>query len=289
MNNYSRISLLLIILLTVAYGIYRAFLFDYVKPDEIGVWMKNGGNNGISDYRPYQGTFPLDFNPLTRAFKLPAQPWTIDCDLKTLYSKQKGEWTVDPQFTFSIDRSQAPLVCFRNNSMLMESTKESKEKFLQSVGQHLLVPLINDVFVEIVATNSDTTLMADTYRYQKMVEDSVRIRFKRVGYNLETFVSNLNPPASIIAKNKAKNDADASAITAKSDVIKAEAEAKVKIAEARASAEAMLVTERANAEVKQLQAKSITPLTIQQDWINKWDGALPTYTLGNQPFMVNLK
>lgn len=292
MNTFQRIAVIVSIILGLFWGIYRIFYFDFVQPDEIGVWMKNAGNNGISDYTPHTGTFPIDFNPMTRAFKLPAQPWTIDCApekdaiWKTYYSAQKGEWTVDPQFTFSVDRNQAPLVCFRNNSMLMDNTKESKEKFLESVGRYLLMPLINDVFVEIIATNTDSTLMGNTYKYQRIVEDSVRIRFKRVGYTLETFVSNLNPPKSIIDKNRAKNEAEAAAITAKANVIKADAEAKVKVATANADAAAYLVTVRAEAEGTRLKQQSLTPLMIQSMWIDKWDGGLPHYVTGNNTGMM---
>lgn len=276
-----------VLVLIAMYGLLRLIMWDYVKPDEIGIWMTNGGNNGIKDYQPYQGTFPMDFSPLTRAFKIPAQPWTVDCDAKTVYSSQKGEWTIDPQFTFIVDRNQAPLVCFRNNSMLLSDSKESKEKFLESVGKYMLIPLVNDVFVEIIATNNDSTLMGNTYKYQKIVEDSVKARFKRVGYILETFVSNMNPPSTIIAKNRAKNESEAAALTAKADVIKAEAEAKVKIATARADAEAMLVTERATAEAYNLRQRSLSQLVIQQEWVAKWDGKLPTYMLGNNtPVMM---
>ena len=154
----------------------------------------------------------------------------------------------------------------------------------------MLIPIVHDVLVEIVGTRSDSVLMSNTYFYQKMIEDSVRVRLKRVGYELETFVSNLNPPQTIIDKNRAKNESEAAALTAKADVIKAEAEAKVKIATAKADAEAMLVTEKANAEVYALRQKSLSSYVIQQEWIAKWDGQLPTYWTGDQTFpMFNFK
>lgn len=285
-----RSVLFLALACTGLFGVYYLFNYKYIQPDEIGVWMVNGGNNGIQDYKPYQGHFPIDFSPATKGFVLPAQPWTIDCDQKIIYSRQKGEWTVDPQFTFRIDRVQAPLVCFRNIGMLGSDSKESKEKFLESVGGHLLTPVMNDIFNEILATNSDSSLMENTFRFQRIIEDSIRVRFLRAGYILETFVSNLNPPQSIIAKNRAKNEAEAAALTAKADVIKAEAEAKVLMATTTSEANAMLVTERANAEVVRLKREALSPLVIQQEWIAKWNGELPTYVTGsNTGMMLNIK
>lgn len=271
------------------YGGYYLLNYRYIQPDEIGVRMVNGGNNGIADYSALQGHLPIDFNPATKGFVLPAQPWTMDLEDKILFSAQKGEWGINPQVTFRIDRSQAPLVCFRNNGLLDSYSKAGKEKFLESVGKHLLAPLVYDVYMEIIGTNSDSSLMNNTYRYQRMIEDSVKVRFKRVGWIVETFVSNLNPPASIIAKNRAKNESEAAAITAVADVVKAEAEAKVRIAEARSAAEAMLVTARANAEATKLQQQVLTPLFVQKLWIESWNGVLPTtITGGNTSLMMGI-
>ena len=287
--NWGKLVLGILAVVLLGWGILKLFFYKYVQPDEIGVWMTNGGQNGLSDYQKWEGHFPVDFNPMTKSFVLPAQPWTIDPTERTVYSKQKGEWTIDPQFTFKVNRDMAPFVCFRNNSLLKSSSDADKEKFLTSVGNYLLQPIVYDVFVEAIATRTDSTLMSNTYYYQKLVEDSVRVRFKRVGYDLETFVSNLNPPRTIIAKNRAKNESESAALTAKADVIKAEAEAKVKIATAHADAEAMLVTERANAEVLRLKQNALSPLVIQQQWIEKWDGALPGTMTGTTGLMQMIK
>ena len=84
----------------------------------------------------------------------------------------------------------------------------------------------------------------------------------------------------------AKNEALQAVYKAKADVENANAQALVKVATARADAEAMLVTARAESEAVRLRTQVITPFTIQQAWIDKWDGALPVYSTGSNTSML---
>jgi len=260
----------------------KACLYKYIQPNEVGVWMTNGGMNGALDYQVWTGHFPVDFNPLTKSFTLPAQPWTVDLPEKKVYSKENGEWTIDPSFTFSIDRSQAPLVCWKNNALL----GSGDEKFLESVGNHILTPLVNNAFIEILGDNRDTVMMNEKVKIQKMLEDSVRSAFKRVGFNVENFVTGVTPPEAILKTNQAKNNALQAVYKAKADVEQANAEAAVKIATANADAKAMLVTAEADAKATQMKQQVLTPLMIQKLWIEKWDGALPYYQTGGNTSML---
>lgn len=282
MNKTLKYSLIFAGFLALSMFGLRACMYKYIQPNEVGVWMTNGGMNGAADYQTWSGHFPIDFNPLTKSFTLPAQPWTIDLPVKTVYSKENGEWTIDPSFTFSIDRLQAPLVCWKQNALL----GQGDEKFLQAVGDHILTPLVNNAFTEIIGGNRDTVMMNDKVRIQKTLEDSVRIALKRIGYNLENFVTGITPPKAILATNQAKNNALQAVYKAKADVEQANAEAQVKIATARADAEAYLVTTRAEAEGIRLKEQSLTSLMIQKMWIDKWDGALSYYQTGIGTSMI---
>lgn len=281
MNKF-KVGLIAIAVLILGWFVFRAVMYKYIQPNEVGVWMTNGGMNGMSDYQVWTGHFPVDFNPLTKSFTLPAQPWTIDLPERKVYSKENGEWTVDPSFTFSVDRLQAPLVCWKNNSLL----GNGDEKFLQSVGDHILTPIINNAFTETLGSLRDTVMMNDKVRVQKSLEDSVKVAFKRLGFNLENFVTGITPPKSILETNQAKNNALQAVYKAKADVEQANAQAAVKVATARADAEAMLVTARANAEATRLQQQALSPLVIQREWISKWDGALPSTTAGTNAMFI---
>jgi regulator of protease activity HflC (stomatin/prohibitin superfamily) len=67
---------------------------------------------------------------------------------------------------------------------------------------------------------------------------------------------------------------------AENKVKQAEAEAKIKIATAQGNAEAMLTSAKAESEANRLKQQTLTPLLLQQMWIEKWDGAVPQTQLG---------
>lgn len=284
MNSKLKIGIITLIVLIVAYFSVRVVLYKYIQPNEVGVWMTNGGMNGQSDYTVWQGHFPVDFNPLTKSFILPAQPWTVDLPARTVLSKENGEWSVDPSFTFSVDRLQAPFVCWKYNSYLAAG----QEKFLENVGEHILTPLVNNVFIEILGSNRDTFMMNEKMIVARIIEDSVTSIFKRHGFVINNFVTGVTPPATILETNRAKNQALQAVYKAKADVENANAQALVKVATAKADAEAMLVTAKAESEAVRLRQQVLTPLMIQQMWIEKWDGSLPTYQGGNSPVMLGI-
>jgi hypothetical protein len=43
----------------------------------------------------------------------------------------------------------------------------------------------------------------------------------------------------------------------------------------------MLATAKAEAESNKMKQSTLTPMLLQQMWIEKWDGALPTTQLGS--------
>ena len=282
MSSKLKFVLISLAVLFAGYFMLRAFMFKYIQPNEVGVWMTSGGMNGASDYQVWQGHFPVDINPLTKGFILPAQPWTVDLPARIVLSKENGEWTVDPSFTYSIDRTQAPLVCWKYNAYIAAG----QDKFLENVGEHILTPLVNNVFIEMLGSNRDTFMMSEKMVVAKIIEDSIRILFKRHGFIVDNFVSGITPPKSILETNRAKNEALQAVYKAKADVENANAQALVKVATARADAEAMLVTARAESEAVRLRTQVITPFTIQQAWIDKWDGALPVYSTGSNTSML---
>ena len=76
---------------------------------------------------------------------------------------------------------------------------------------------------------------------------------------------------------EAKNNAVQAALMAENKVKTAEAEAKIKIATAEGNAQAMLTSAKAEAEANRMKQQTLTPLLLQLEYINKWDGKLPVY------------
>jgi regulator of protease activity HflC (stomatin/prohibitin superfamily) len=109
------------------------------------------------------------------------------------------------------------------------------------------------------------------------------------GFIINQFTSNLIYPETFKRSIEAKNNAVQSALRAENEVKTAEAQAKIKVATANGNAQAMLASAKAEAEANRLKQQTITPMLLQLEWINKWNGKLPTTTLGNTNTMYGIK
>jgi regulator of protease activity HflC (stomatin/prohibitin superfamily) len=102
----------------------------------------------------------------------------------------------------------------------------------------------------------------------------------REGFMISQMTSNLVYPETFKNAIEAKNNAVQSALMAENKVKQAEAEAKIKIATAEGNAQALLTSAKAEAESNRLRQQTLTPLLLQQMWIEKWNGSLPQTQLG---------
>jgi regulator of protease activity HflC (stomatin/prohibitin superfamily) len=110
------------------------------------------------------------------------------------------------------------------------------------------------------------------------------------GFIINQFTSNLIYPNTFKKSIEAKNNAVQAALRAENEVKTAEAEAKIKIATANGNAQAMLTAAKAEAEANSLKQKTITPMLLQLEWINKWNGKLPVTMLGDKSnTMIGIK
>jgi regulator of protease activity HflC (stomatin/prohibitin superfamily) len=113
------------------------------------------------------------------------------------------------------------------------------------------------------------------------------------GFIVSQFTSNLVYPESFKNAINAKNNAVQAALMAENKVKTAEAEAKIKVATARGNAEALLTNAKAEAESNNLRQQTLTPMLLQQQWIEAWKSGgaqVPTYVTGNGGnFMMNIK
>jgi regulator of protease activity HflC (stomatin/prohibitin superfamily) len=85
---------------------------------------------------------------------------------------------------------------------------------------------------------------------------------------------------------EAKNNAVQASLRTENEVKTAEAQAKIKVATANGNAQAMLTAAKAEAEANRMKQQTLTPLLLQLEWINKWDGQLPSTQLGSGTNML---
>jgi regulator of protease activity HflC (stomatin/prohibitin superfamily) len=120
-------------------------------------------------------------------------------------------------------------------------------------------------------------------------ERDVRTRLERSlmaeGFIVEEFTSQITPPASLMAMIDAKNAAIQSALKAENQVKEAEANAKIEVAKAEGNARAMKIKADAEAYYNRTIAASLSPMIVQEDLIEKWNGVLPLISGGDGMIM----
>ena len=152
---------------------------------------------------------------------------------------------------------------------------------LPELEEGFLKTAIYDAFR--LATNKYTAeeLISNRAVFEIEVRRILVSQIEKEGFIVSQFTSNLEYPASFKNAINAKNNAVQAALTAENQVQTATAQAKIKVATAQGNAEALLTNARAEAESNKLRQSTLTPMLLQQQWIEKWDGALPTTQLAS--------
>jgi regulator of protease activity HflC (stomatin/prohibitin superfamily) len=92
---------------------------------------------------------------------------------------------------------------------------------------------------------------------------------------------------SILLKAESEKKADIE--QAKANYESAKLDALTKIEKAKAESQSILMKAESQAKANRLLNESITPEILEFNKINRWNGKLPTTTLGNQGAIINLK
>lgn len=88
---------------------------------------------------------------------------------------------------------------------------------------------------------------------------------------------------------EAKARYESAKLNAQTKIEKAKADGESKLILAKAEASARIMAAESQAKANQMLNQSITPSILEFNKINKWNGKLPTTTLGSQGSIINLK
>jgi regulator of protease activity HflC (stomatin/prohibitin superfamily) len=124
-------------------------------------------------------------------------------------------------------------------------------------------------------------LVANRAKFEDDVKAMLDTTLMSEGFHVEQFTSQIEPPKSLTEMINAKVAAVQAALKAENEVKKAEADAKIAVAKAEGSAKAMRVKADAEAYYNRTISASLSPMIVQEDFIEKWDGKLPTYMMGS--------
>jgi regulator of protease activity HflC (stomatin/prohibitin superfamily) len=183
-------------------------------------------------------------------------------------SKDGSEFHVSPLLNYSVQREKVPYIF----------TKYRVE--LSAIEAGFLKTAVYDAFRVVANSYTADELISNRELFENKVRKNLETHLLPEGFILAQFTSNLVYPETFKKAIEAKNNAVQSALRAENEVKTAEAQAKIKVATAAGNAQAMLTSAKAEAEANRLKQQTITPMLLQLEWVNKWDGQLPNTMLG---------
>ena len=254
------------------------FLFmscERIDAGHVGVKVNQyGDNKGVSDVTEVTGM--VFYNPITHSiYEFPTfiqhKEYTGDNSF-VVNSKDGSEFHVSPIINYSVQREKVPQIFAKYR----RSLEQIEEGFLKTA--------VFDAFR--LATNKYTAdeLIGNRQGYEVEVRKILENQLLREGFIVNQFTSNLVYPETFKTAIEAKNNAVQAALRAENEVKTAEAQAKIKVATAEGNAQAMLTSAKAEAESNRMKQVTLTPLLLQLEYINKWDGKLPVYGTVPQMF-----
>ena len=247
------------------------FLFkscERIDAGHVGVKVNlYGDNKGVSDVTEVTGV--VFFNPITHKIYefstfIQHKEYTGDNSF-VVNSKDGSEFHVSPIINYSVKREKVPYIFAKYR----RSLEQIEEGFLKTA--------VYDAFR--LATNKYTAdeLISNRAQFEIEVRRLLEGQLLGEGFIVNQFTSNLLYPDSFKEAINAKNNAVQAALRAENEVKTAEAQAKIKVATAEGNAQAMLTQAKAEAEANRMKQQTLTPLLIQLEYVNKWDGKLPVY------------
>ena len=259
------------ILIGVSLFFTLTFLFfscERIDAGHVGVKVNQyGDNKGVDDVVAVTGM--VFFNPFTTAiYEFPTFIQHKEYKGENSFivnSKDGSEFNVSPIMNYSVQRDKVPAIFSKYRRPL----EDIEEGFLKTA--------VYDAFR--LATNKYTAdeLISNRAIFEVEVRRLLDGQLLKEGFIINQFTSNLIYPETFKKSIEAKNNAVQAALRAENEVKTAEAQAKIKVATAEGNAQAMLTSAKAEAESNRMKQVTLTPLLLQLEYINKWDGKLPVY------------
>jgi regulator of protease activity HflC (stomatin/prohibitin superfamily) len=284
MNPFVKFSLIV--------GVFFIFLFSMVGCERIdaghvGVKVNlYGDGKGVDDVTEVTGW--VFYNPIsTKIVEFPTyvqhKEYTkkvddygnVESDESFIVNSKDGsEFHVSPILNYSVKREKVPYIF------------QKYRVELPQVEQGFLKTAVYDAFRIVANSYTADELIGNRELFEIKVRQVLQKQLEPEGFVLSQFTSNLVYPETFKKAIEAKNNAVQAALRAENEVKTAEAQAKIKIAKAEGNAQAMLTSAKAEAEANRLKQQTITPMLLQLEWINKWNGQLPSTQLGSGTNMM---
>lgn len=213
------------------------------------------------------------YNPIASdVVEFPTSMQHVEYDPFFINANGGSQFEIKPYLNYIIDASKADSIYmgFKTTDLDEISTKYIRNAVYQS-------------FTDVTGKYTPDDLLKNREKYEKEVFSNLAKALKNKGFVLQQVTSNLTPPASLVASIDAKNKAEQDAQAVQLAVASSTAQANKDIAQAKGDSASTVIRAQGNALAYRLQQQNLTPLLVEKMRIEQWDGKLPVY--GQVPTM----
>jgi len=219
-----------------------------------GILIKQyGTDKGVQDVNLVTGR--VTYNPWTEDVEqIPLFVQTQDYPAFTVNDHDGSVFTVDPKISLKVMKGFAPTIY---------------SKYRRDVEEVMATTLYNytqDAFRIQFNKYSTNDIISKREELENNIQSYLSKQLEAEGFHLEQLTSGITYPPAIVEAVTAKNKAVQRSMEVENQLKTAEASAKIKIVEAQADADA-----------NRLRQQTLSPMLIQQKFIDKWNGAVPLY------------
>ena len=261
---------------------------DNVPVGNVGIIVhKLGGSKGVDSEEVGVGRYWLGINDELFTFPTYSQneSWVYIRDRQdesiTFQTKEGLSVNADIGITYNIQADKVSAVFQKYR----KGINEISDIYLRNMVRDALVKEASTRPIESVYGEGKADLIED-------VETLVRSQVQDIGINVEkiNWMGDLRLPSTVVEAINAKIGATQKAAQRENEVAQAKAEADKVIETARGEAQSRLAIAKAEAEAIRMKGDALkdNPKLAELSAIEKWNGVLPTYMLGNSTPFINI-
>lgn len=248
-----------------------------VDSGEIGIrFHKFSGSS--DNYGGVEGTCKgfVWYNPFTESiFTYPTMVQRKNYEKFTVNAKDASVFTMDPMIAYHINPDKACDIFVKYR------------KPIEELENGYIRTCIYEAYRTCGNAYTSDSLMSNRAKFEADVRARLEKSLAKEGFIVDEFTSAITPPKSLSDMIDAKNRAVQASLKAENLVKEAEANAKIAVAKAKGEGNAMRIKADAEAYYNKAIAASLTQYVVMEDYIEKWDGHLPTIS-GGQNMMFDI-
>ena len=269
MNN-KQIKIFIYVLAALLIILFQPVGCTTIDSGDIGIKFHKWSTSS-EDYGGVEGTCKgwVFYNKyITDVFTYPTYTQRKNYEAFNVNAKDASVFKMDPTIAYRISPDKASDIFVKYR------------KPIEEIENGYIRTCIYEAYRTCANSYTPDSLMGNRARFEADVRARLEKSLLAEGFIVDEFTSAITPPQSLSEMIDAKNKAVQSALKAENEVKEAEANAKINIAKAKGNAEATRIKADAEAYYNKTIAASLTQYIVMEDYIEKWDGKLPTVAGG---------